>query len=315
MDRTTNIEIIAIIMVKRKKGGLLTNKMALVKTVGHMMGKKVRMEPGKPSVLKNPIEDNRVRLQLKEKKALLEAYNQHGFHFFQNLTLLKAVLPNKSELEIKGIIDSYKRRSQSKETPVPEENLDKPLHEWQNFISQSVSNFDKKINLDEIYTDVLRKMCDHFVKLEDPSKEQLTTENPTAGLSSQQADRPDYVTLYSNFIQLLEGKFPQKPSQLDAALITCLFRDLKNAGSRREEGLNFLDDGKWLTTVGDKLKSEQELARGTLAVVEANASFNDLKNSIELRTLYREFPKISRITKKLNPLYFPVEELANVLSN
>lgn len=273
------------------------------------------------------------RLTYEEKRRLLDAYQERGFPVFQDTKLLCQYLPNRREADLKGLLDRLKlslfnqisQKASSSQSDQQSSSLDKGcevfnLTQWQNLSNKLVSKFalNKKVGLDDIYADTLMDMSN------EKDGEDVDMESNCDNSGKTQKDRPmesrepSLNKLLANFGRLLEGKFPERPSNEDAAIMMRLFDDLNRVVSQVDlQKFGQLTNGSWLMRSLEPSRRLQELALEGLNSIDGKAfKKSDIAAKIDLdksmEALCLELPKIRRITDVLNPLHID-KAMVNVL--
>lgn len=255
------------------------------------------------------------RFSSTEKNRLLEAYNQHGFQVFQDMRLLQQFFPDRSEINLKGLLNRLKTRLQQEGAPSGGDYDDKSdnLSQWQRLCVSLMGNFarDKRVNLDDALADALMQTA---LERELDEQHQGRTINKEACDGSQ----PNYPELIKSFAQLLAGKFPDNMTPANARISMRLFEHINGLVDSidLQQISKEFEQATWLVTSTDERRSRQDMALKGLAEVERlmknGPTLRDLKTSKNLEALCLELPKIKRITELLNPLQIN-ESLVNYL--
>lgn len=247
-------------------------------------------------IISDELETKTDRLNSTEKKALLDAYNDHGYYVFQDVELLKQYLPNRSGNDLKSLIKRLCDKSEVK----CDTNLDK----WQEMSQLLVRNFSKNkvINLDSIHANVLDQI----------NKGTSMNQGPTTSNSF------DSVIMLDAIKQLLMGKFPEKMDAINALVLMKLFEQLNDLVDSIDLGsLETLADGSWLNVAEATRDKDREDASEMIINLKSldskNVTRNDFDENPKLRALFRSLPKIERATDTMNPFHITSDLMSNVL--
>lgn len=234
------------------------------------------------------------RLSAEEKKRLLDAYNDHGFHVFHNQELLIQYIPNRRAQDITGFIhrmqttlqmQNFDRQSKSDQPECSK------LDEWERLSNQLTRNFAKgsKNHLGDVFTDALMQLADEF--------KQTSTTPPEDG-------GPNYSELLENFAQLMAGKFPERTSPINGQISRQIFDHINSIVDSIDLRpiVELIEHGKWMESDRDERLKAQEMALEGLQQSKGQLSFNGFEKSKHIETLCLELPKIKRLTEMLNPL-------------
>lgn len=243
------------------------------------------------------------RFSIEEKKRLLEAYNDHGFHVFHNPQLLVRYLPNRRVQDIKGLVQRLQSSLQN--YSIEQSQNDQPdcsrLDDWEKLCNQLTRNFakDRKVNLDDVFAHALELIAGEFKQ------------------TQPQEDEPNYSELLDNFAQLIAGKFPDKTSSINAQISTQVFEHINSLVDSIDLGpiVDLFEGGEWLKDDSTERLRQQEMALDGLRDLKVPLTYNEMEKNRNLEALCLELPKIKRLTEILNPLRVNrnLMELANKL--
>lgn len=231
------------------------------------------------------------RFSAAEKRTLLDAYNDHGFHVFQNTQLLKSYFPHRKETELKDLI--IRLQTKLAKPSEGEQYKTQNLADWTQLANKSINTLSraKKINMDNLLADTML----HMTQSDQPQE----TVDPAGNV------KPDYNQIKCNIYQLLLGRFPDRLSRIDAQISQRLYEDLNKHVDTLELAYS-LKAGTWLRDANKTWMSFQSLALEGLAKVDSMANKcptnQDLEKDPSIEALCLELPKIKRITDTLNPL-------------
>lgn len=256
-------------------------------------------------------------LTLEEKKILLEAYYEKGFPVFQDTKLLNQYLPNRREADLKGLIarlakgssinqvkpkNDVEDKGESQSSLAPNRDEVSNLDEWQDLSRKLITKFaqDRKVAIEDVYGDVMMLISrDESVIIDEPKQGQV---------EDGSSNMPNPSKILASFGNLLQGKFPERPTSQDAAIMMRLFDDLNQLASRIDlDRLSTLSDGSWLAKSLPSRRAQQKNALEGLNKIDGKIvkgpSMNDIDLDSNLEALCLELPKIKRITDALNPLH------------
>lgn len=241
------------------------------------------------------------RFSFEEKKRLLDAFNEHGFHVFENTNLLHQYFPARRECDLKGLVQRLRVNCAD-----PKVERSQPIDDWQKLCHQLMGNFAKSrhINLDDIFADAL--------KLEAESRLQKLSSCSTTCDSANDANtnhiKADFPHLIKNFAQLLQGKFPDSMNPINAQISMKLFEHVNNVADSIDINklLSSVLDGSWLDSVMEERRIKQDMALKGLEEIDGMMkkcpTMRDIEKNKNIEALCLELPKIKRITDVLNPL-------------
>lgn len=229
------------------------------------------------------------RFSFTEKQQLLEAYNKHGFQIFQNTELLKQYFENRSETQLKHLLQRLKNSLTS--TNLESDNLD----DWQQACMDLMGNFakDKRVNIDNLIADAVAMLAN---KLE---------------ASGELKDGPcDYVELLRSFSQLLARKFPDQMSSDTARISMKLYQYINTIvdSSESESCKELLRNSSWLNDATRKRRKNLEEAKKAFDEDSQSPSVNE-----DDYAKYLELPKVKRLIEFLNPLRIDPQDFVELL--
>lgn len=275
----------------------------------------------------NLSKDNRFTFE--EKRRLLEAYQEKGYPVFQDTKLLSKYLPNRREADLKGLLERLKlslsnqlsskagTSSQSEEAK-PSDKISQVSNvtKWQDLSRKLMNKFaqNKKVGIDDVYTDTLMDLTrDDVEMIPDCDDTDQNIEGKTVRTRG-----PDYRKILASLSQLMEGKFPERPTGSDASIMMRLFDDLNTIVSNIDlSRLDQLAEGRWLHNSFEPNRKHQESALVGLDKIDPDDIKRDemgskIESDRNLEALCLELPKIKRITDVLNPLHID-KAMVNVL--
>lgn len=247
------------------------------------------------------------RFNLAERQRLIEAYNQHGFHVFQDTKLLHQLFPNRRETDLKGMVQRLASGLQIVE------HKEDSLRDWQKLCQNLMGNFarDKKINLEDALADGLLMAADEW---------ELRERKESTDGDNDDLNKPNNPNLLRSFAQLLQGKFPDNMTAGNAKASAILFdhiKELVNSMDMRAP-TSYFEDGAWLKSTTHERLERQEAANKGLAEFEKMAkkcpSLLDIEKNRNIEALCLELPKIRRITEVLNPLHINESFASSLMS-
>lgn len=249
------------------------------------------------------------RFSAPERRILLDAYNERGFGVFQDTQLLSQYFPNRSESNLKGLIQRLKTQGPNSG---PDDSAKGELckidyvDDWRTLCHQLLGNYvkDRKINIEDSIPEALSAVADSLEAKLSESGEVVVNE-----------EGPNYPQLIRSFAQLLTGRFPDDMTPANARLSSSLFEHV--CGMVESVDINSLqskfDNGKWLESNHIIRQERFKLALEGLEKIDGKTkkcpTIRDLEKDKSMEALCLELPKIKRISDMLNPLSITIDDL------
>ncbi|XP_074601724.1 uncharacterized protein LOC141855537 [Brevipalpus obovatus] len=183
----------------------------------------------------------RYAFNAREKRWFLSALQENGISIIYDLKKLAEYIPDRSDNELRSIIDSYVRRAhseQSSENHLDSKSTLENMEEWCRIISSCVPFPAKRDDLSNCLSEIVSRRAEEIDELSNHDDDDN---------EDDESQEIDYKAVYNFFADVMSGRYPaelpERESLLVVTTIDNLLEMVENLDTSDEN--NFLKKSPW----------------------------------------------------------------------